>query len=98
LLNDNTEAYTRASPIVAWTSDDYLTASMLPDLFVFSRRIGQDTIYNFDPAAGQVDVIGYIGFGTFVDEQSHTAARSATGFRSRLSDELSRTPDLKVTD
>ena len=44
---------------------------------MFSQPIGHDTIYNFDVAADQIDLIGYAGFGGFSDIQAHTADDAA---------------------
>jgi hypothetical protein len=41
-------------------------------LIVFAQPIGHDTIYNFDTAHDQIDLIGYAGYMTFVDVQAHT--------------------------
>jgi hypothetical protein len=38
---------------------------------VFSQPIGNDTIYSFDTAADQIDLIGYAGFASFGDVQAH---------------------------
>jgi hypothetical protein len=69
---DNVEAYAPASPIFALSGDDHLTGAGANEMFVFSQPIGHDTIYNFDPSADQIDLIGYAGFTSFVDVQSHT--------------------------
>ena len=69
---DNVEAYAAGSPIFAISGDDNLTASSGNDLLVFAQPIGHDTIYNFDTAHDQIDLIGYAGFTTFVDIQSQT--------------------------
>jgi hypothetical protein len=74
---DNVEAYAAGSPIFAISGDDFLTASSGHDLLVFSQPIGHDTIYNFDPSADQIDLIGYAGFGGFSDIQAHTADDAA---------------------
>ena len=50
------------SPIFAWSGDDYLTGSSGRDLFVIAQPIGYDTIYGFDAASDQIDLIGYAGF------------------------------------
>ncbi len=70
---DNVEAYAPGSPIFALSGDDHLTASSGHDLLVFSQPIGNDTIYNFDPSADQIDLIGYNGLAGFSDVQAHTA-------------------------
>jgi hypothetical protein len=76
-LSDNIEAYVAGSPIFAWSGDDFLTGSINPDLFVFSQPIGNDTVYGFDTAADQIDLIGYAGFTTFADVQAHLSDDSA---------------------
>ncbi|MEH2568849.1 Ig-like domain-containing protein [Bradyrhizobium sp. AZCC 2289] len=70
---DNVEAYAAGSPIFALSGDDFLTASSGHDLLVFSQPIGHDTVYSFDVAADQIDLIGYAGFASFSDIQAHTA-------------------------
>jgi len=77
LVADNVEAYAPGSPIFAWSGDDFLTGSAGGDLFVFSHPIGNDTVYNFDVAADQIDLIGYTGFTSFADVQSHLAEDTA---------------------
>ncbi|WP_436211131.1 beta strand repeat-containing protein [Bradyrhizobium sp. LjRoot220] len=69
---DNVEAYAPGSPIFAVSGDDNLTGSSGNDLFVVAQPIGHDTIYNFDTAHDQIDLIGYAGFTTFVDVQVQT--------------------------
>ncbi|WP_212384181.1 calcium-binding protein [Bradyrhizobium sp. AUGA SZCCT0158] len=69
---DNVEAYAPGSPIFAVSGDDNLTGSSGNDLFVVAQPIGQNTIYNFDTAHDQIDLIGYAGFTTFVDVQAQT--------------------------
>jgi hypothetical protein len=44
---------------------------------VFSQPIGHDTVYNFDVAADQIDLIDYAGFASFSDVLAHTANDSA---------------------
>jgi hypothetical protein len=73
VIADNVEAYAKGSPIFALSGDDFLTGSSGHDLLVFSQPIGHDTIYNFDPSADQIDLIGYSGFSGFSDVQAHTA-------------------------
>ncbi|WP_249140371.1 beta strand repeat-containing protein [Bradyrhizobium manausense] len=70
---DNVEAFAAGSAIIAISGDDNLTASSGSDLLVFSQPIGHDVIYNFDIAHDQVDLIGYTGFKTFADVQTHLA-------------------------
>jgi hypothetical protein len=74
---DNVEAYAAGSPIFALSGEDFLTGSSGHDLFVFSQPIGHDTVYNFDVAADQIDLIDYTGFASFAEVQSHTANDSA---------------------
>ncbi|MBR1298600.1 VCBS domain-containing protein [Bradyrhizobium sp. AUGA SZCCT0042] len=69
---DNVEAYAPGSPIFTVSGDDNLTGSSGNDLFVVAQPIGYDTIYNFDTAHDQIDLIGYAGFTTFVDVQAQT--------------------------
>jgi hypothetical protein len=73
IVADNVEAYAAGSPIFALSGDDTLTASSGHDLLVFSQPIGHDTVYNFDVAADQIDLVGYAGFTSFADVQAHTA-------------------------
>src|SRR5207248_1594826 len=47
------------------------------DLIVFAQPIGDDTIYNYDPVADQIDLIGYAGFTSFSDVQAHLANDAA---------------------
>ena len=70
-LGDNLEAYSQGSPIFAWSDNDFLTGSNGNDLFVFAQPIGHDTVYSFDAAHDQVDLIGYAGFSSFADVQTH---------------------------
>ncbi|MCK1293045.1 VCBS domain-containing protein [Bradyrhizobium sp. 30] len=70
---DNVEAYAAGSPIFAISGDDNLTASSGNDLLVFAQPIGRDTIYNFDTAHDQIDLVGYAEFTGFGDIQAHTA-------------------------
>ncbi|WP_198032166.1 Ig-like domain-containing protein [Mesorhizobium sp. LNHC252B00] len=70
---DNVEAYAPGMPIFAWSGDDVLTGSSGNDLFVFSQPIGNDTVHSFDAAADKIDLIGYSGFASFADVQTHMA-------------------------
>jgi hypothetical protein len=70
-VRDNVEVYSPGSPIFAWSGDDFLTASSGKDLLVFSQPIGHDTVYSFDAANDQIDLIGYAGFTSFADIQTH---------------------------
>jgi hypothetical protein len=72
-LGDNLEAYSPGSPIFAWSDNDFLTASTGNDQFVFAQPIGHDTVYSFDAAHDQIDLIGYVGFTSFADIQAHLA-------------------------
>ena len=67
------ESYAAGSPVFALAGDDYLTASSGNDLLVFAQPIGHDTIYSFDAAHDQIDLIGYAGFTSFADIQAHLA-------------------------
>ena len=44
---------------------------------MFAQPIGQDVVHSFDTAADQIDLIGYAGFTSFADVQSHLANDSA---------------------
>ena len=70
-IGDNLAAYSQGSPIFAWSDDDFLTGSTGNDLFVFGQPIGHDTVYSFDAAHDQIDLIGYAGFSSFADIQTH---------------------------
>ena len=59
---DNVEVFAQGAPIFAWSGEDHLTGSSGKDLFVFAQPIGHDTIYSFDAAHDQLDLIGYCGF------------------------------------
>src|SRR5258706_4575972 len=72
-LGDNLEAYSQGSPIFAWSDNDFLTGSTGNDQFVFAQPIGHDTVYSFDAAHDQIDLIGYAGFTSFADIQTHLA-------------------------
>jgi hypothetical protein len=76
-MSDNVEAFAPGSPIFAWSGNDTLTGSSGKDLFVFSQPIGHDTVYSFDPAADQIDLIGYAGFASFADVQTHMTEDAA---------------------
>jgi hypothetical protein len=76
LVADNVEAYAPGNPIFALAGDDNLTGSSGHDQFVFSQPIGHDTVYSFDAASDQIDLIGY-GMTTFADVQAHTANDAA---------------------
>jgi hypothetical protein len=57
-IADNVEAYAPGSPIFALSGDDNLTGAGRDDMFVFSRPIGNDRIYNFNSASDKIDRIG----------------------------------------
>ena len=73
VLTDNVEAYAPGNPIFAISGNDYLTGSSAADLFVFAQPIGVDIVHNFDVAHDQIDLIGYAGFNSFADVQTHLA-------------------------
>ena len=75
-LGDNLEAYSSGSPIFAWSDNDFLTGSTANDLFVFGQPIGYDTVYSFDAAHDQIDLIGYAGVSSFADIQTHLTENS----------------------
>jgi hypothetical protein len=70
---DNVEVFAQGAPVFAWSGDDHLTGSSGKDLFVFAQPIGHDTIYSFDAAHDQLDLIGYSGFTSFADIEAHLA-------------------------
>ncbi|WP_194469103.1 VCBS domain-containing protein [Bradyrhizobium sp. CCBAU 51753] len=69
---DNVEAYAPGSPIFAVAGTDTLTASSGSDVLVFSQPIGHDVVYSFDAMHDMIDLVGYVGFGSFADIQAHT--------------------------
>ncbi|VIO74135.1 beta strand repeat-containing protein [Bradyrhizobium ivorense] len=69
---DNVEAYAPGSPIFAVAGTDTLTASSGSDMLVFSQPIGHDVVYSFDAMHDMIDLVGYVGFGSFADIQAHT--------------------------
>ena len=71
VVSDNVEAYAPGSPIFALSGNDTLTGAGGNDLFVFAQPIGHDTVYSFDAAHDQIDLIGYAGFTSFADIQAH---------------------------
>ena len=71
VISDNIEAYAPGSPIFALSGNDTLTGAGGNDLFVFAQPIGHDTVYSFDAAHDQIDLIGYAGFTSFADIQAH---------------------------
>ena len=86
ILGNNIEAYSRGSPIFAWSGDDYLTASSANDLIVFAQPIGHDIVYSFDVAHDQIELIGYADFTSFNDVQSHLTQDSNGNALLTLSD------------
>ncbi len=72
-LQTNVEAYAPGSPIFAVSGDDTLTGGGGNDEFVFAQPIGNDTVYNFNVASDQIDLIGFNNFTTFVDIQANMA-------------------------
>jgi hypothetical protein len=75
-IADNVEVFSPENPIFAWNGDDNLTGSSGADTFVFSNPIGFDTIYSFDAAQDQVDLIGYDGFSSFQDVLNHLSSNA----------------------
>jgi hypothetical protein len=74
VVSDNVEVFAKGAPIFAWSGDDTLTGAGAKDLFVFAQPIGNDTIYNFNASEDQIDLVGFAGFASFDDLQSHLAA------------------------
>ena len=70
---DNVEVFAQGAPVFAWSGNDHLTGSSGKDLFVFAQPIGHDTIYSFDAAHDQLDLIGYASFTGFADIGAHLA-------------------------
>ena len=70
---DNLEAYAPGAPIFAVSGNDTLTGGGGNDEFVFAQPIGNDTVYNFNVASDQIDLIGFNNFTTFVDIQANMA-------------------------
>ena len=73
VVSDNVEVFAKGAPIFAWSGDDTLTGAGAKDLFVFAQPIGHDTVYSFDAAHDQIDLVGYAGFTSFADIQAHLA-------------------------
>ncbi len=69
IVSDNVEAYAPGSPIFAIAGDDHLTGTGNRDQFVFAQPIGNDIVYNFDPASDRIDLIGFSNVASFVDVQ-----------------------------
>jgi hypothetical protein len=76
-VSDNVEAFAHGAPIFAWSGDDTLTASSGNDTLVFANTIGNDVVHSFDTAHDKVDLVGFTGFSTFADVQSHLATDAA---------------------
>ncbi len=72
-VTDNVEAYAPGNPIFALSCDDTLTGSGADDLFVFTQPIGNDRIFNFNPASDRIDLIGFSGIASFADLQAKMA-------------------------
>jgi hypothetical protein len=72
-IADNVEAYAPGAPIFAWSGNDTLTGAGGNDLFVFAQPIGNDTIYNFNVATDQIDLMGFAGIASFGDLAGHIA-------------------------
>ncbi len=70
---DNVEAYALGAPIFALAGDDHLIGAGANDLFVFAQPIGHDDIYNFNPASGKIDLIGFAHAISFGDIQANLA-------------------------
>ncbi len=70
---DNVEAYAPGAPIFALSGNDTLTGSGTNDLFVFAQPIGNDRIFNFNPASSQIDLVGFVGIANFADLQANIA-------------------------
>jgi hypothetical protein len=70
-INDNVEAYP-ASPIFAVSAEDTLTGSSGNDEFVFAQPIGNDRVYDFNPADDTLDLIGF-GIAGFAHLQAAIA-------------------------
>ena len=71
IVADNVEAYAPGSPIFAVSGDDTLTGAGANDEFVFAQPIGNDTIYNFNVASDQIDLIGFNNVASFSDIQAN---------------------------
>ncbi|WP_426442478.1 DUF4347 domain-containing protein [Bradyrhizobium genosp. P] len=70
-LGNNVEAYAPGAPIFAVSGDDTLTGAGANDEFVFAQPIGNDTIYNFNVASDQIDLIGFNNVASFADIQAN---------------------------
>jgi hypothetical protein len=69
-IADNVEAYASGSPIFAVSGDDTLTGSAAADDFVFAQPIGNDTIYNFNVASDQINLIAFNDVTSFLAIQN----------------------------
>ena len=70
-IDDNVEVFAPGNPIVAWSWNDTLTGSSGADLFVLAQPIDHDIVYRFDVAQDRIDLIGYAGFTSFADVETH---------------------------
>lgn len=70
-LADNVEAYQQGAPMFAISGDDTLTGAGANDLFVFAQPIGHDTIYNFNVASDQINLVGFNSVTTFSAVQAN---------------------------
>jgi hypothetical protein len=64
-IADNVEAYSPGSPIFAVSGNDTLTGAGANNEFVFAQPIGNDTIYGFNVASGQIYLIGFSNIASF---------------------------------
>ena len=88
---DNVAVFAPQSPIYAWSGDDNLTGKGGDDLFVFTQPIGDDAVYDFNPASDQLDLTGLDDVESYSDIQSDLpmtatetrSSRSAPARRSR---------------
>ena len=71
VVTDNVEGYAKDAPIFALSGDDNLTGSNGDDLFVFSRPIGNDVVYNFNVASDKIDLIDFSNVASFSDIQAN---------------------------
>jgi hypothetical protein len=71
VVTDNVEVYAKDAPIFALSGDDNLTGSNGDDLFVFSRPIGNDVVYNFNVASDKIDLIDFNNVASFSDIQAN---------------------------
>jgi len=76
VVTDNVEVYAEGAPIFAIAGDDNLSGSSGDDLFVLAQPIGNNTIYKFDVAHDEVNLIGFSGLSGFVDVQTRLSENS----------------------